>query len=152
MLKTILTIILAISISSCSSNLQKKPKTSNRPIETKTVDFKDFKLHDLNPCESFSIEVENMYEEIEALTPAHLDTAFLDNELKRQGFKTIKSGWGNWANGPRIIELELKKDDCSCTIYKKYILKNRIEKNGKSKKFYQVNEKIVCNASNNGVD
>jgi len=150
-------IFLSLIFFSCSENNAnrseiKSQQTKRKLVKTKIIDIKEFKKDHINPCDTFSIEVENIYPEIDSLPPAHLDTAYLDNNLKIRGFKTFKSGWGNFQDGPRMISLELSDGSCNCNVYKKYVLRKRIDENGQTKNYYKVVERIVCNAANNGVE
>lgn len=148
----ILILLTVLLLLGCQSKLKDSTKKKLHLVETKKMSFQDFKTVELDPCDTFSIEVEGIYPVIDELAPAHLDTAFLDNELKQKGFKTYKSGWGNFEEGPRLLSIELSKQKCNCKVYKKYILKERIGDDGLTRNFYIVTEKIVCNASNNGVE
>jgi hypothetical protein len=127
-------------------------QTKLESVKTKIIDIQEFKKGQFDPCDTFSIEVENIYPEMKSLPPAHLDTAYLDNDLKSKGYKTIKSGWGNFQEGPRILSIELSNENCHCNIFKKYILMQSIGENGLTRNYYKVNEKIVCNALNNAVE
>jgi hypothetical protein len=127
-------------------------QTNLELVKTKIIDIQEFKNDQIDPCDTFSIEVENIYPEIESLLPAHLDTVYLDNDLKSKGYKTVKSGWGNFQEGPRMLSIELSNGNCNCKVYKKYILMHIIGENGQIKNYYKVVERIVCNAANNGVE
>lgn len=158
-MKKILNISIILWLISCKSDSQKKESlpgnsTTNKLIATKKIDFKDFKTYKLNPCDTFSIEVMNIYPLIDTLPRILNDTLYLDNYLENIGFVTTKTGWGNWAEGPRIIENILVKKDCHCKVYKKYQVVQISSKNGKfdGHNKIKITEKIVCNALNNGVE
>ncbi len=150
-----LILLLFLILSSCTEDLTKKDESKQlklRIVETEQLKFDDFNNRRIDPCDTFSIEVENIYQDIEELPPAHLDTAYLDNDLKNKGYKTIKSGWGNFGDGPRILSIELSNGSCNCNVYKKYNLMQSIGENGQTKNYYKVVERIVCNALNNAVE
>ncbi len=143
----------------CNNGHQKKESikdksTTNKLIETITIDYKDFNFHNLNPCDTFSIEVMNIYPLIDTLPSILKDTVYLDNYLEDIGFVTTKTGWGNWMEGPRIIENVLEKNNCQCKVYKKYQVIQLQSENGKydGHNKLKITEKIVCNALNNGVE
>lgn len=139
----------------CEQNPRKKTELGKQQlkyVETEFLKFEEFLNQQNNPCDTFSIEVSEIYEDLATLPPAHLDTAFLDNELKKKGFKTINSGWGNFEKGPRILVLELSDGKCKCKIFKKYVLIESQGDNGENKYYYRIFEKIVCNALNNAVE
>lgn len=146
-------IFLILILFSCAErNEINSQQTKLESVKTKIIAIQEFKKGQIDPCDTFSIEIENIYPEMESLPPAHLDTAYLDNDLKSKGYKTVKSGWGNFKEGPRILSIELSNGNCHCNVYKKYILKQSIGENRQNKNYYKVVERIVCNAANNGVE
>jgi hypothetical protein len=154
-LKLINLILISIIVLGCVSkvpNVTKSKLSKLRKIKTEYVKFKDYKNRIIDPCDTFSIEVEDIYPEITKIGLAFEDTAFLDNFLKLNGFKTTHSGCGNFPDGPRIFELELSNGECNCKVYKKYILQQIIGENGIVRHKYKLNEKIICNALNNAVE
>jgi hypothetical protein len=64
----------------------------------------------------------------------------LDNDLKNQGFEVTKSGRGNWQCGWRFVELRLEKEDCQCTVMKKYWDFEVVQDSSKT-----ITEQIICN-------
>lgn len=154
-IKIALVLFTLLTLTSCIEDLNVKSiKTQQKLkiVQTEYLTFDDYKKRKLNPCDTFSIEVANIYDDINELSPAHLDTALLDNMLQEKGFKTVHSGWGNFEKGPRILSLELSNGQCNCKVYKKYIYLESIGENGQIRNFYKVKEKIVCNAKNNAVE
>lgn len=147
-------VLITLCVSSaCTVNHEvKKGLPADKRLETMYMDLEQAQEYLKKPCTSFSIEVSGLYAMQETYLPAHLDTAYLDNLLKAQGFKLVKSGWGNWEKGPRIISLELVKEKCHCTVFKKYALHQTIGENGERKDGFTITEKVVCNATNNGIE
>lgn len=152
-LKIRIFIFMMLIFSSCTESGSNHEVVTSKlhNVETKFIHFQDLNISQIDPCDSFSLEVEHIYPDVEELPPAHLDTAFLDNDLKRRGFKTINSGWGNFEDGPRMLSIELSNKVCRCTVYKKYSSKRGIGENGISRIYYTITERMVCNALNNAV-
>lgn len=135
-------IFLILIFFSCTENNTNRNEINSQQtklglVKTKIIDIQEFKKGQIEPCDTFSIDVENIYPEMDSLPPAHLDTAYLDNNLKNKGYKTIKSGWGNFQEGPRILSIELSNGSCNCNVYKKYILMQSIGENGQTKNYYK---------------
>ncbi len=67
------------------------------------------------------IELRDIYPALtDSIPEASNDTAILAAILKKKGFKTVNSGWGNFLHGPGMITFSLKKDDCECEVGKYY--------------------------------
>lgn len=141
----LLIILTACQVDYKSSPSQKKVDDPKEAIsaETQALGIEEFEQLKLNGCDTFSCEVHNIYPEQKEILAGNLDTAYLDNFLKEQGFEVVNSGWGNYQKGPRILSLELAKDDCKCKVFKMY------ETVGDG---FVVKEKIVCNALNSAFD
>lgn len=61
----------------------------------------------------------------------------LVEKLKAKGFKVIHWGRGNHPLGPRIIVINMKKNNCDCEIAKTYYTTS-------NDSLYQMTEKISC--------
>jgi len=65
----------------------------------------------------------------------------LVEKLKAKGFKVTNSGRGNHTLGPRIVVINMKKDNCECEIAKIYY-------STANDSLYHMTEKISCNKAN----
>lgn len=136
----------------CASNEKKKLLTTDKQVTTQMIDFKDFDTRELDPCDTFSIEISNIYPIIDSVPRLMHDTVFLENILKNKNFQLLKAGWGNWEKGPRISESIYEKDECQCKVYKKYY-SIRVPNDNREDTIQnklRITEKIVCNALNDG--
>jgi len=111
--------------------------------KTKIITAEQFAKMNLNYCDTFSLEITGFYPIVRAETGIDKDTIHLVRVLKRLGWKTIEGGgWGNWQNGPRSFEVDMKKGDCYCSVIKLYYNYKKMKDGYYSMK---VNEKIFCN-------
>ncbi|UKN00741.1 hypothetical protein K6119_13470 [Paracrocinitomix mangrovi] len=101
--------------------------------------FDEYKRLELSFCDTFHYEITDLYPNQNELTNINNDTLYLDNAIKDAGFTTDGASWGNWANGPRILSMELDTDSCHCEVYKKYWCLND------SCTQLKITEEIKCN-------
>ena len=120
-------------------------------VKTLFLNYADAKSRNLisNPCDTFSIEFEGLYQPTDTLPNGAEETLILDNFLKERGYTQVDYGRGNWDRGPRIVSLELVKENCRCHVYKKYYY---LDKTNANKFSLKITEKIVCNVDNNAVE
>lgn len=93
-----------------------------------------------NLCDTFAIEVKGLYAVLDTLPDATFDSVFLDNLLLENGFVVKNAGRGNWQHGPRFITLELQRDSCFCSVYKKYYASAKSDS-------LHITERLVCNTN-----
>lgn len=113
---------------------------SRRDVVIKYVNASRTTVQTILPdlCDTFAIEVKGLYTMLDTLPDATLDSVFLDNILVENGFVVKSSGRGNWQYGPRFITLELQRDSCFCSVYKKYYASVQDDS-------LQISERLVCN-------
>ena len=147
-----------IFLTGCSANknpnvksdeiVDSKQNSKTVIIHTNKDSLENF-LKTINPCDTFSIEFEGLYTIIDTLHSASEEMLIVDDYIKTLGFVVTSIGWGNWQNGPRVVVLELLKDNCKCKVFKKYFYNDKLLDG-----YYnlRVTEKLVCNSEKNAVD
>ena len=88
------------------------------------------------------IEFSQLYDSLSHSIPDdNEEKLILVERLKQRGFKVSNSGRGNFPPlGPRIVIIELKRDNCTCEVSKKYYATV-------SDTLYQMTEGISCKKS-----
>lgn len=130
MKKNFLLLLLSLFVS-CS---QKKEKSS---------DFYD-KILDLiiENSNGESVEFPQLYNKLtNRIEDDNNEKVKLVEKLKSKGFKITNWGRGNHALGPRIVIINLKKDNCECEVAKKYYSTT-------NDTLYNITEQINCNIKN----
>lgn len=152
--KKILFVLISLVLTHCTNDKPTAGKTviaKEKLVSTITIkaDRKSFSKFISDPCDTFSIEFDGLYPIIDTLPNAFSDTLLTDNYLRKLGFRVISSSHGNWDEGPRFMELDLIKDDCKCTVFKKYYYHDSLPDGAYN---LRITEKLVCNADNNAVE
>ncbi|WP_070137945.1 hypothetical protein [Crocinitomix algicola] len=89
--------------------------------------------------DSVPVEFPGLYDSLALQIPADtLEQLVLVDKLEKQGFSIQKWTRGNFANGPRIVVVEMEKEDCHCTVSKKYYA------NTISSEHWEMTETIAC--------
>jgi hypothetical protein len=84
------------------------------------------------------VEFPELYDSLTSTIPDDAaEKPKLVEKLKVKGFKVTNWGRGNHPLGPRIIVINMKKDDCECEIAKTHY-------STANDSLYQMSEKISC--------
>jgi hypothetical protein len=97
------------------------------------------KLDGLCNDSAIGYEITDLYPDSDTLYSATEERLRLDDTMKKHGFTAEAQGWGNWQNGPRMVNMRLESPRCTCLLTKLYY------SNGASKKHsLSTTEKIAC--------
>ena len=118
----------------------------NDSIQTKVIKLD--KLQDLNKltldfCNTFSVELNGLYKNLDTLPSLTNDSTFVKTLLTENGFLLVDWGVGNWEKGPRFVYSKYRKEGCNCSIYKKYY-SGKKQKDGSYN--LRVSERLICNS------
>ena len=109
-------ILISLLISACN---QKNIKTGKvkAPLEN-TIDYI------ISMKNNITIEFPNLYDSLtNYIENDSTEKLIIGQVLKKEGFEIINWGRGNYSPlGPRIISIEMKKDNCYCQVDKIYYL------------------------------
>ena len=122
-------LIISILFFSC----HEKPNTIPQNFNEKVVDFV------IENANNKFIELPNLYDSLskKIVTKEENEKLILVQILKKKGFKVTNWGRGNHPLGPRIVVLNLKKDNCECEVQKIFYANETDE-------IYATTERIKC--------
>ncbi|MFT3796512.1 hypothetical protein [Flavobacterium sp.] len=126
-------ILIFISVFFFSCN--EKTKKQSTEFNEKVVDFAIENSNDK------FIELEDLYDlkSKEIVSKDEDEKLILVQILKKKGFTITNWGRGNHPLGPRIVVLNLKKDNCECEVQKTYYSSDAFPG-----EIYKTTEKIKC--------
>jgi hypothetical protein len=127
-----LIILFSILFLSCNE----KPKSKSTNFNEKVVDFA------IENSNNKFIELPDLYDSVskEIVERDEDERLILVQILKKKGFEITNWGRGNHPLGPRIIVLNLKKDNCECEVQKIYYSSDAVA----SGEIYKTTESIRC--------
>ena len=125
--------IIFVVLASCA-----KENTSHKDFTDKLLDLTTSTSNEGYSMEEY-IQLTNLYDTLtNSLPEDDREKLILVEKLKQRGFEITRWGRGNLpALGPRIVDVELKKDDCICQVSKMYYFTT-------VDTLYQMAEGIVC--------
>ncbi|MBL7940690.1 MAG: hypothetical protein JNL43_15115 [Flavobacteriales bacterium] len=94
------------------------------------------------PCQSFVYDYTGLYPIVDTLPGITEDSIYIDTLLKEAGMKVIDYGWGNWQDGPRMINMKLALETCTCTVTKLYLFHDELPDGYWNSRII---ERVVCN-------
>lgn len=112
-----------------------KPKNKSVTFNDKIVDFA------VENSNNEYIELPDLYDSLskKIIQKDEDEKLILVQILKKKGFVITNQGRGNHPLGPRIILLNLKKDDCECEVQKIYYSSDAFPE-----EVYKTTESIRC--------
>lgn len=78
-----------------------------------------------DPCVRSVLDYTGLYGIVDTLPTVTSDSVFIDTILRLAGMRLIRSGHGNWADGPRMINLTFASERCTCQVSKVYFFHER---------------------------
>lgn len=119
--------ITSIIFASCgekkeaTSENKETPDTSEQASsDFKKLSYKATPLDFATVCKTDSIEYIDLYPRIHSIAIDSTEKLILVQQLKENGFTVEHWGRGNFMQGPRMVSITMKKDDCTLRVDKLY--------------------------------
>lgn len=120
-------VLLSIILFSCGekketvSEAKETPDTSEQATsDFKKLSYKATPLDLTTVCKTDSIEYIDLYPRTHSIAIDSTEKMVLVEQLKQNGFTVEHWGRGNFMEGPRMVSITLKKDDCTLRVDKLY--------------------------------
>lgn len=123
-----------------TSNTVENSTNTNFFEKPENADFVDELLAVIiERMDSIPVEFPAIYDTLASRIPVDsVEQLIIVKKLEEQGFTIKRWERGNFAKGPRIVVVELEKEDCHCTVSKRYYT------NTISDEYWDMTETISC--------